>query len=643
MCGIVGVFVNSSDVSLSELTRVVSVMTDALVHRGPDDKGVWLSPEHGLGIGHRRLSILDLSAAGHQPMHSICGRYVIVFNGEIYNHLELRSQLKNTVWRGSSDTETILAYFCEHGLERTLGAIKGMFAFAIWDKHRSELLLARDRFGEKPLYYGWQNGDFIFGSELKALKAYSNFSFTIDRQALAQYVRYNYVPAPYSIYNNVYKLKPGHFIKVSRGAGLEAPRCYWDIASVARAARQTLYTGSLAEAATMLEQKLITVLQGQSLADVPVGALLSGGIDSSLVVALMQHSRTTAINTFTIGFDNKNFNEAQHAKAVARHIGSDHTELYLSGSHALNLIPELPRVYDEPFADSSQLPTLLLMQLAQKTVSVALSGDGADEIFGGYNRYIFGPQVSRQFGGLSLPSRKLLAKLLSLIKAEQLNNLSRLWSKNIGVAQIGDKAYKLAACLPYAGTIDGLYDALVSQWREDSVVKSNAELDLGHINAGLLASIQDDVSRMMLLDSKSYLPDDILVKVDRAAMSVSLETRAPYLDHDLAEFAWSLPNSYKVSGGVGKILLRELLYRHVPKGLIDRPKVGFSVPLDEWLRGPLRPWAEALLAPQRLEREGYFKPAPIRQAWTDHLRGNASNGYKLWSILMFQAWLEVQG
>lgn len=640
MCGIAGLL----SANTHDLKGNIEAMTQALYRRGPDSSGVWVDDTNGLALGHRRLAVLDLSAAGHQPMQSDCGRYVLVFNGEIYNHLALRRKLEAQQpchWRGHSDTETLLAYYRAFGLAQTLTDLNGMFAFAIWDTAVHTLVLARDRFGEKPLYYGWHQGSFLFGSTLAAIRAFSPFQAIIDRVALAQYVRYNYVPSPHSIYQGIAKLPASHYLELELASSERAqPQAYWRIADVA--CTQARYTGTTDAAVNELEQVLGGAVRQQMIADVPLGALLSGGIDSSLIAALMQQHQAQPINTFTIGFNNRHYDEAQHAKAVAKQLGSYHTQLYLSPQGALDLIPSLAGVYDEPFADSSQLATILVMQLAKAHVTVALSGDGADEVFGGYNRYLAVPALERRFGGWSASSRALLAKLLQLFSADVLNAATRPFVNIIGVAQLGDKAHKLAPRLAHADSVDKLYQALVSQWQNLEPIVKGAERADAINTIGSFTGIDDPVARLMLADSTSYLPDDILVKVDRAAMAVSLETRAPFLDVNVVEWAWALPTSMKIADGQGKHLLRQLLYRHVPEKLVNRPKVGFSVPLDQWLRGPLRDWAESLLAEQRLEREGFFYSQPIRMAWQDHITGRASNGYQLWSILMFQAWLEGQ-
>jgi len=640
MCGFAG-FLCSAPLG-DDSSKVAGAMADRIAHRGPDDAGVWTDTEAGIALAHRRLSILDLSPAGHQPMPSPSGRWVIVFNGEIYNHLDLRRELEAARaapgWRGHPDTETLLAAIETWGVDATLRKCVGMFAFAAWDRTERSLWLARDRAGEKPLYYGWQGDAFLFGSELKALRAHPAFAAEVDRGALALLLRHNYVPAPYSIYRGIHKLPPGTWLKLAAGQHDAEPVAYWSLAEVAERGMAEPFAGREAEAVDALEQLLGDAVCGQMVADVPLGALLSGGIDSTLVAALMQARSTRPVRTFTIGFEEGAYDEATHARAVARHLGTDHTELRLSGSDALALVPRLPQIYDEPFADSSQLPTHLVMQLARRHVTVALSGDAGDEFFGGYNRYFLGPRLWRRVGRMPAPLRSTLFRLAAA--------LPEALTSRLGAAQSRDKLQKLARLFAERRIhgIDDLYCGLVSEWPDAAGMVVD-----GAIPPNLLDQrarwprLSDPVARMMALDGLTYLPDDILVKVDRAAMAVSLETRAPFLDRDVMEFAWSLPVSMKLRDGRGKWLLRQLLDRHVPRALVERPKMGFGIPLDDWLRGPLREWAEALLDEGRLRREGFLSPAPIRRAWRLHQRGEASFGYRLWSVLMFQAWLEQAG
>lgn len=622
-------------------------MADTLYHRGPDDRGMWADESAGIAFGHRRLSVLDLSPAGHQPMLSAGERYVIAFNGEIYNHTELRAQLQAAaiapVWRGHSDTETVLACLQAWGIEKTLTSAVGMFAIALWDRELRTLILARDRVGEKPLYYGWQGDTFLFGSELKALKAHPAFRGDIDRGALALLLRHNYVPAPWSIYQGIHKLPAGTFLQISLERRDANPVPYWSLAEVAERRAGNPFAGSDAEALEELELHLGAAVRGQMVADVPLGALLSGGIDSTAIAALMQSQSTKPVRTFTIGFGEREYDEASHARAVAAHLGTDHTELRLNGGDALALVPQMPAMYDEPFADCSQLPTHLVMKLARQHVTVALSGDAGDEIFGGYNRYIHVPRVWDRFGWMPQLLRSSLGVCLKTLPGDMIDRLAGPLAKRFGIVQPGDKAHKLGHRLHDMRGIDDLYVSLLSEWSNADGMVLDEQMPPNLLDdRARWPNLADPVARMMALDGLTYLPDDILVKVDRAAMAVSLETRVPFLDRDVIEFAWSLPMHMKIRDGQGKWLLRQLLDRYVPRALVDRPKMGFGIPLDAWLRGPLRDWAENLLAEDRLRLEGYLNPVPVRAAWKAHLAGQASYGYRLWSVLMFQAWLEQQ-
>ncbi|WP_287598325.1 asparagine synthase (glutamine-hydrolyzing) [Thermomonas sp.] len=638
MCGLAGFIREFS--RAEDLRSFSGRMAEAISHRGPDDCGVWVDSDAGIALAHRRLSILDLSTAGHQPMSSEGGRWIIAYNGEIYNHLEMRRALESAdtapVWRGHSDTETLLACIEAWGVEGTLERSVGMFAIALWDRERRELWLARDRLGEKPLYYGWQGDAFLFGSELKALRAHPAFNAVVDRGALSLFLRHNYVPEPYSIWQGIHKLPPGTWIKTRLGERNAQPVEYWSLAEVAEQGAASSFQGSDVEALDALERLLGNALQGQIVADVPVGALLSGGIDSTLITALMQTHSSRPVRTFTIGFDEKEYDEAVHARAVAAHLGTDHTELRLSPREALDLIPRLPDIYDEPFADSSQMPTHLVMKLARQHVTVALSGDAGDELFGGYNRYTFLPKVWSAFGRVPAPFRSAGLGLAACMPG--------LIGSITGASHVGNKIGKVRRVFDGpARNIDDLYVTLVGEWEDP------ARMVIGGV---MPPNLLDDrtrwprlgspVARMMALDAITYLPGDILTKVDRAAMAVSLETRAPFLDRNVVEFAWTLPMHMKLRDGKGKWLLRQLLDRHVPRALIERPKQGFGIPLDDWLRGPLREWADTLLSEARLRGEGYLDPIPIRRTWERHLRGEVSAGYRLWSVLMFQAWLESQ-
>jgi asparagine synthase (glutamine-hydrolysing) len=648
MCGIAGV-VGDPKVS----ARVIGKMARSLAHRGPDDEGVWLDSEAGVGLGHRRLAIVDLSAAGHQPMHSPAGRYVLTFNGEIYNHAELRSELiaggRQVDWRGHSDTETLLTGFDQWGIKASLERATGMFAFAVWDRQERVLTLARDRLGEKPLYYGrvgGSRGPFLFASELKAMQEYPDFDPEVDREALALFLRYLVVPAPLSIYRGISKLPPGCILTLHSGAGDPVVEKYWSGADVARNGLAHADKLGAAEAADRLEQVLERAVGRQMMADVPLGAFLSGGVDSSTVVAVMQKLSSRPVKTFTVGFHEDDYNEAVHAKAVARHLGTDHTELYVTPDEARDVIPKLPSMYDEPFADSSQIPTHLISALARREVKVALSGDGGDELFGGYNRYVLTADFWRKIEGVPLPIRSGAARALKSVPAPIWDRFGAvaggLLPRSLRLARLGEKVHKGAPMLR-SETLDQLYDWMLSQWRDPTAVVIGAPA----LTAAASLDIPDleglgGVERMMAQDMLFYLADDILAKVDRAAMAVSLETRVPLLDPEVVEFAWKLPLDLRIRDGTTKWVLREVLYRHVPRELIERPKMGFGIPLDSWLRGPLRDWAEALLDERRLRSEGYFEAAPIRQAWNAHLNGQSNQTFKLWAVLIFQSWLEEQ-
>lgn len=649
MCGIAGLVLRDSSGEASGLLVQARTMADAIVHRGPDDSGEWSDPAFGIALAHRRLSIVDLSPAGHQPMASASGRYVLAFNGEVYNHLDLRRELeasdKAPAWRGHSDTETLLAALVSWGIEDTLKRCVGMFAFALWDRESRTLTLARDRMGEKPLYYGWQNKVFMFASELKALKVHPAFRGEVDRNVLALYLRHNYVPAPYSIYQGIAKLPPGTYLTLaaSDSAGV-SPRLtfYWRALDAAHLpVRDDLDD---ATAIDELDAGLRRAVGGQMVADVPLGAFLSGGIDSSAVVALMQAQSTRPVKTFTIGFHEKGYNEAEHARAVAVHLGCEHTELYVTPEQAMAVIPRLPELYDEPFADSSQIPTFLVAQLARQHVTVSLSGDGGDELFGGYNRYLWASRIWRACRLTPHALRAVLARVMTSPSPAAWNRLFDAASfaipAQLRYANPGDKLHKLAGMLT-AHSPEEVYLNLVSQWKHPAdVIRGASEPPTVLTDHAQWLPQHDFESRMMYLDQMSYMPDDILVKVDRAAMGVSLETRVPMLDHRLVVFAWQLPMRMKIREGQGKWLLRQVLNRYVPRELIERPKMGFGVPIDAWLRGPLRDWAESLLSRERLEREGYFDPQPIRQKWEEHLLGKRNWAYHLWTVLMFQAWLE---
>ena len=650
MCGITGFIDLQQRRSPGELEAAVRAMAEALRHRGPDDAGAWVDADLGLALGHRRLSILDLSPLGRQPMASPSGRYLITYNGEIYNFPALRRELEQQgqKFRSSSDTEVMLAAVDRWGLEQALPRLTGMFAFALWDREERVLSLARDRLGEKPLYYGWQAKTFLFGSELKALRQGPDFSGVIDHNALALFLRLHGVPAPYSIYQGIYKLPPGTFLKLPwdnlTPGEVPTPLPYWSAREVAEQGQSAPFGGDASVALAELERLLQDAVKMQMVADVPLGALLSGGLDSSTVVALMQAQSSRPVKTFTIGFHEDTFNEAEHARAVARHLGTDHTELYLTAPAAREVIPQLPEIYDEPFGDSSQIPTALVCRLARSEVTVALSGDGGDELFGGYPRYSLVPEIWRLLQLLPGSCRGFMGKFLALVPASCWDRLLTFFEPVLpGLLRqkpYGEKVSKLAEYMGATGP-EEVYYRLISQWQQPrKVVRGAAEPPTLVTDRRRWAALPDPVERLMYFDLGLYLPDDILVKVDRAAMAVSLETRVPLLDHRVVEFAWRLPLDLKIRNKQGKWLLKELLCRYIPRDLVERPKMGFAVPIAAWLRGPLRDWAENLLDQRRLRQEGFFHPEPIRRKWQEHLAGKPWWHHHLWNVLMFQAWLE---
>ena len=632
MCGIAG-FLDRDEPSTEILRAQVVGMSNRLGHRGPDDSGVWVDGEAGIGLGHRRLSIVDLSELGRQPMESADARYVLAFNGEVYNHADLRRELEKVGhgFRGHSDTEVLLAGIQRWSIEETLPRLIGMFAFAVWDRKERKLTLARDAVGIKPLYYGWVKGRFLFGSELKALRAHPEFSGEIDREALSAFLHHCYVPGPRTIYRGVFKLPPGAMLTVSAGAETAEPVAWWTMAAAAERGLQEPFAGSEEEAIEELERRLRDSVGLRMLADVPVGAFLSGGIDSSTVAALMQAQSTRPIRTFSIGFEEAGYDEAPHAKAVAEHLGTDHTECYVSPAEAREVIPRLPELFDEPFADSSQIPTFLVCQIARRDVTVCLSGDGGDELFCGYNRYAHLRRLWEKVAWCPRAVRWPAGQVASAVS---------------GVLPAGIRGKERLAMIAKLLTApDGVevYRRFNSHWRDYQSVVIGGGNELGVGTDGWECQAGGDLAHQMTgIDAVSYLPDDILVKVDRASMGVSLEARVPLLDQRVVEFAWRVPMSMKVREGQTKWLLRRVLDRYVPRELIERPKMGFGVPIDSWLRGPLRDWAEALLDEKRLKSEGYFHPGPIRRKWSEHVSGRADWHYLLWDVLMFQSWLEVQ-
>jgi asparagine synthase (glutamine-hydrolysing) len=624
-------------------------MTATLAHRGPDAGDIWTDVAAGISLGHRRLSVLDLTAAGAQPMRSDCGRFTVTFNGEIYNHLEIRSELEAAgiapSWTGHSDTETLLYAVRSWGIERALQRFNGMFAFAIWDAQERTLTLCRDRFGEKPLFYGWIGGDLVFASELKAFAAHPRWSGIIDRAALTAFMRYSYVPAPWTIWQGIRKLNAGSRITFSRAmevACLPRPEIYWSMRQHVIAGQRDRLTDA-AEATVELERLLSRAVKRQLLSDVPIGAFLSGGIDSSTIVALMQKHSSQPVKTFSIGFAESAFNEAIHARGVARHLATDHTELIVAPSDARDVIPRLAEMYDEPFGDSSQIPTHLVATLARRSVTVALSGDAGDELFGGYNRHVWGARLQARFGALPASVRRALAALIGASAPELANTVGhfagRFLPGRYQIPRAGDQLAKIGRIIGARnpGHMYRLLSSIDDDPTNSVLGGSEPESWFDKQMQGIDQPI-DALDRMALSDALSYLTDDVLQKVDRAAMSVSLETRVPFLDKDVVEFSCHVPPDLKVKNGQGKWLVRQVLDRYVPRHLIDRPKTGFGIPLDEWLRGPLKAWASDLLASERLNRQGWFNSERVDVLWAEHQHGRRNHGFWLWNVLMVQAW-----
>lgn len=662
---------------LSNAESILRPMTDSLIHRGPDASNIFSDTDSNLLMGHRRLSIIDTSEGGLQPMYSHSGNLVIAFNGEIYNHNELRAQLQkensSISWTSTSDTETLLEAFEQWGIENTLTKLRGMFAIALWDKTKKNFYLIRDRFGEKPLYYGWiedgKNTTFSFGSELKALRKYPNFSNNISQQALLQYFSYMYVPCPLSIFDGLFKLEPGCILKISS----QPPKSkmhgiphsisgqvyshdsmtisrWYDFKEVVNSASQNLFT-DYDEASLALETELATVIKLQSLSDVPLGAFLSGGVDSSAIVALMQKQSKKPIKTFTIGFEDPDFDESTFAREVASHLMTDHSELLVTAEDAQSIIPDLPHLYCEPFADYSQIPTYFVCKSARQSVTVSLSGDAGDELFGGYNRYLMAPRLWSKLSKVPVFFRKIASMILIAVPIQYWNwvfkQYNKLTKQQNDFVHFGEKVHRFASRLRFLNSEDDLFLSLISEPSADQIVLKNAtDSIIDPINPSFLSDplpkngVNDLASRMMYLDTLNYLTDDILCKVDRAAMGNSLETRVPFLDHKIVELAWRMPLEMKINHSKGKSILRNILYKHVPKQLIERPKAGFSIPLGEWLKGPLKEWAEVLLESSRIEKEGYLNSNYVNQLWVEHLTGKRDGTFKIWSILMFQSWLE---
>ncbi len=642
MCGITGCWALAGDRNEDTLRALATHMADQLRHRGPDAEGVWVDSEAGIAFGHRRLAIIDLTVEGMQPMHSATGRYVLCYNGEIYNFQSLRHQLEQFGhrFRGHSDTEVMLAAFEQWGVQPGVERFVGMFAFALWDRQERCLYLVRDRLGEKPLYYGWMDNTFLFGSELKALRAHPSFQAEVNRDALALFLQHMVVPTPYSIYVGIHKLPPASILKISTESHAAEPIFYWSASHVAEQSIRDPFTGGDGEAIDMLDKLLREAVRRQMVADVPLGAFLSGGIDSSTIVALMQSQSDRPVRTFTIGFQESKYNEAEYAKAIAVHLKTDHTELYVTAKDALNVIPLLPAIYDEPFADSSQIPTYLVARMARQHVTVSLSGDGGDELFAGYAHYYKWQNQWSKIGHIPPFVRYGTSVLLSALTPEgwatMLRPVQGLLPSN--PQRIGHRLHTLADVLKR--DVNELYLRQMTHWRDaNGIVISSVKQPTTYTDGEHWPHLSSFFEQMLYVDMVAGLPDDMLVKVDRASMAVSLETRVPLLDHRLVEFIWRLPLNMKVRNGTSKWLLRQVLFRYVPRQLIERPKMGFGVPIDSWLRGPLREWAEDLLNETSLRQQGYFKVEAIRQKWHEHLNKTQECAFLLWDVLMFQSWL----
>ncbi|HET9717984.1 MAG TPA: asparagine synthase (glutamine-hydrolyzing) [Pseudolabrys sp.] len=640
MCGIAGVLTSSN--GHGSLADIAGAMSGSLTHRGPDDSGLWVDAEAGVALAHRRLSIIELSDAGHQPMVSGDGRYVMSYNGEVYSHEDMRPALvaRGVKFRGRSDTEVILESIAAFGLEKTLAQLIGMFAFALWDRRERTLTLVRDRLGIKPVYWAKFGNLFLFGSELKALRQHPRWTPSIDREAVATFTRYNYIPAPHTIYRGVRKLEPGTFLRVRAGGEPQLER-FWDAREIARCGLSNPLGGSDSELTDQLEAGLKDSIRRRMLADVPLGAFLSGGVDSSTVVALMQAADAGPVKTFTIGSDVPGFDEAPYAAAVARHLGTEHTELTVTARQALDVIPRMPEWFDEPFADASQVPTYLVSAMTRNHVTVALSGDGGDELFAGYNRYALARNIWLSLSLVPRAVRRGMAAMLTRVSPERWTSLFSSVPMRLP-GQIGDKIHKAASVLALADG-DAVYRRLITHWEPADVAPRSTELKGILWDPAVKGEFPDLLERMQFLDLVTYLPDDILTKVDRTSMAVALEARVPLLDHRVVEFAWRLPRRAKVRGATRKWLLRQVLYRHVPRELIERPKMGFSIPLGEWLRGPLRDWAESLLSEQRLREGDFFDTQFVRRYWAEHISGTRNWQYLLWGVLMFEAWRERWG
>lgn len=648
MCGITGVLYAAPAMGDEQLVRLVKKMNDTLVHRGPDDSGEWADAQAGIALGHRRLSILDLSPAGHQPMVSASKRYVIIFNGEIYNFKELRAELKKVGmdFNGHSDTEVLLESIAYHGLEKTLAALNGMFAFALWDRDERSLTLARDRIGKKPLYYGWCGNTFLFGSELKSLRSHPNFDDEIDRGALGQFIQNTWLNGPPTIYKSIKKLAPGSYLKVVQ-AGFHdraEPKVYWSAMKVAKNGIENPFSSTYEHATDRLDNLLRDSIKHRMIADVELGALLSGGIDSSLVVSMMQAQSNRQVKTFSIGFHEATHNEAIHAKKVAEYLGTDHTEMYVTPQECMDVIPKLPQMYDEPFGDVSQIPTYLVSKLAHEKVKVVLSGDGGDELFGGYTRYFRCIEHWKKHENVPSALKPMIgqgmhgaAKFLWVMLGNTKTNAEiKDWRR------FGAKLEKRARRIDAKSSLELFVRMMARCKNVDEIVLGSQNSDTFLSNQRLWPDINEPILNMMLMDTMCYLPDDILVKVDRASMATSLEARCPLLDKNIFEFAWQLPFEMKVDATGGKRILKNVLARYLPKELTERKKMGFGVPIGKWLRGPLRDWAEELLDPAKINKQSFLNSSSVQRLWQQHQSGWRNHNDILWSILMFQAWLEAQ-
>lgn len=612
-------------------------MADAIAHRGPDSEGYWVDSSMGVALAHRRLSILDLSAQGAQPMISHSGNLVMVYNGEVYNTREIAKDLDDYRFRGSSDTEVILEACSRWGIEKTVNRLIGMFAFAIWDRHDQVLVMVRDRMGIKPLYWTHNKGTLIFGSELKALTQHPKCPTTLNRNSIASYLRKAYINGPESIYQNVNKLLPGHILTIKKGR-TPSIKQYWSLRDITLQAQSNQFSGSDKEATEQLENLLIDAISKRMIADVPLGTFLSGGIDSSTVTAIMQKQSAEPIKTFSIGFDDIKYNEANYAAEVSRHLGTQHTELYVTPQEALEVIPSLHTMYDEPFSDTSQIPTYIVSKMTRQHVTVALSGDGGDELFAGYTRYIATHRYSKI---LNQPQAllNLEASLLESITPEIANRLAKLLPQRLGALLSGRNIHRIPPFLR-SGQLSSMYKRTRSRTEDPAelLISGDELLDpvWEQVNS---MSFNDDFAMMQFIDMLDYLPGDILTKLDRASMAVSLEARVPLLDHRVVEFACTLPENMKYRNGEGKWLLKQVLGKYLPEKLINRPKMGFGIPIGNWMKGPLKDWAEDLLSEQSLLQTEVFKPYPIRKRWQEHKAGEMNWDHHLWDVLVMQDWL----